>query len=293
MPSGRCELSTYRRKTSLFLPPCLWTLFGPDYVDGTGAFRLLILSIGLIFLHGHLHSIFIVRDQTFRQMLIISAGTALNIALNFLLIPAWGITGAAASTVIAEGLILLLLLLVICRTGVRFSANGVCRPVVAAAMMGAVLHTVNVRISPEQVLYTINHAEDDVILVNAEFLPILEAIHAKMRPGVTHAWHLYPIALELEQLTCDRARFIEELRAENIGTSVHFIPIHRHPHFRDALQPRAGAFPVADDAYARAVSLPMFAGLTERDVDDVCDAVGKVVSHLRRFLKSWPNLIPF
>src|SRR5262249_50969032 len=54
----------------------------------------------------------------------------------------------------------------------------------AVPMMGAVLHTVNVRISPEQVLYTINHAEDDVILVNAEFLPLLAAIHAKIRPGV-------------------------------------------------------------------------------------------------------------
>jgi acyl-CoA synthetase (AMP-forming)/AMP-acid ligase II len=54
----------------------------------------------------------------------------------------------------------------------------------AVPMMGAVLHTVNVRISPEQVLYTINHAQDDVILVNAEFLPLLEAIHTKIRPGV-------------------------------------------------------------------------------------------------------------
>jgi fatty-acyl-CoA synthase len=54
----------------------------------------------------------------------------------------------------------------------------------AVPMMGAVLHTVNVRISPEQVLYTINHAQDDVILVNAEFLPLLEAIRAKIRPGV-------------------------------------------------------------------------------------------------------------
>src|SRR6478609_3457879 len=54
----------------------------------------------------------------------------------------------------------------------------------AVPMMGAVLHTVNVRISPEQVLHTINHARDDVILVNAEFLPLLEAIHAKIRPGV-------------------------------------------------------------------------------------------------------------
>jgi fatty-acyl-CoA synthase len=54
----------------------------------------------------------------------------------------------------------------------------------AVPMMGAVLHTVNVRISPDQILYTINHAQDDVILVNAEFLPIIEAIQDKIRPGV-------------------------------------------------------------------------------------------------------------
>jgi fatty-acyl-CoA synthase len=54
----------------------------------------------------------------------------------------------------------------------------------AVPMMGAVLHTVNVRISPEQILYTINHAQDDVILVNAEFLPLLEGIREKIRPGV-------------------------------------------------------------------------------------------------------------
>jgi fatty-acyl-CoA synthase len=54
----------------------------------------------------------------------------------------------------------------------------------AVPMMGAVLHTVNIRISPEQILYTINHAKDDVILVNAEFLPLLEGIRTKIRPGV-------------------------------------------------------------------------------------------------------------
>ena len=54
----------------------------------------------------------------------------------------------------------------------------------AVPMMGAVLHTVNVRISPEQMLYTINHAEDDVILVHADFLPLIEAMRAKIRPGV-------------------------------------------------------------------------------------------------------------
>src|SRR4029078_11798373 len=52
----------------------------------------------------------------------------------------------------------------------------------AVAMRGAVLHTCNVRISPEQVLYTINHAADDVILVNAEFLPLVAEIHPRIRP---------------------------------------------------------------------------------------------------------------
>src|SRR5439155_9877106 len=49
-------------------------------------------------------------------------------------------------------------------------------------MMGAVLHTINIRLSPEQILYTINHAEDDVILVNSEFLPVLEQIWERVEP---------------------------------------------------------------------------------------------------------------
>jgi fatty-acyl-CoA synthase len=53
----------------------------------------------------------------------------------------------------------------------------------AVPMMGAVLHTINVRLSPEQILYTINHAEDDVILVNSEFLPLLQQIWQRVEPG--------------------------------------------------------------------------------------------------------------
>jgi dTDP-4-amino-4,6-dideoxygalactose transaminase len=102
------------------------------------------------------------------------------------------------------------------------------------------------------------------------------------RPGVTHAWHLYPVALELERLTCDRARFIEELRAENIGTTVNFIPIHLHPHFREAHHLSPDAFPVADDAFHRAVTLPLFPRMSDADVDDVCAAVRKVTTHFRR-----------
>ena len=102
------------------------------------------------------------------------------------------------------------------------------------------------------------------------------------RPDVTHAWHLFPIALGLEQLTIDRARFITELRSENIGTSVHFIPIHFHPHFRDSLGLTEGAFPVAENAYRRAITLPLFPHMADRDVDDVCEAVRKIARHFRR-----------
>jgi dTDP-4-amino-4,6-dideoxygalactose transaminase len=102
------------------------------------------------------------------------------------------------------------------------------------------------------------------------------------RPDVTHAWHLYPVALDLDRLSCDRARFIQELRAENIGTSVHFIPIHLHPHFRDSLGHRDGAFPVAEDAYRRAVTLPLFPRMSDADADDVVAAVRKVATHFRR-----------
>jgi len=103
-----------------------------------------------------------------------------------------------------------------------------------------------------------------------------------VRADVEHAWHLYPIALDLDRLTCDRAQFISELRAENIGTSVHFIPIHHHPHFRETLKTGPGAFPVADAAYARAVTLPLFPRMSEADVDDVCRAIRKIVAHYRR-----------
>jgi dTDP-4-amino-4,6-dideoxygalactose transaminase len=117
---------------------------------------------------------------------------------------------------------------------------------------------------------------------DAAFASVPEVRRPRTRPGMTHAWHLYPIALELERLKIDRAQFIEELRAENIGTSVHFIPIHFHPHFRDSLQKPPGSFPVAEDAYQRAITLPLFPRMTDRDVDDVVQAVSRIAAAYRR-----------
>jgi len=114
------------------------------------------------------------------------------------------------------------------------------------------------------------------------FAGVSEVRTPTARPGMTHAWHLYAIALELERLAIDRARFIEELRAENIGTSVHFIPIHMHPHFRASLAVPEGQLPVAEDAYRRAITLPLFSRMTDRDVDDVVAAVTRVATAFRR-----------
>jgi dTDP-4-amino-4,6-dideoxygalactose transaminase len=102
------------------------------------------------------------------------------------------------------------------------------------------------------------------------------------RPEVRHVWHLYVIRLRLEMLRIDRAAFIEELARRGIGSSVHFIPIHYHPYYREGFGFRHGDFPVAEDAYARIVSLPLYPAMSEADVDRVAEAVRDVVRAHRR-----------
>jgi dTDP-4-amino-4,6-dideoxygalactose transaminase len=102
------------------------------------------------------------------------------------------------------------------------------------------------------------------------------------RPHVTHAWHLYPVRLRTERLAIGRAAFVQELRARNIGTSVHFIPVHQHPYYRERYGYRPGDFPVTDAAFERLVSLPIYPRMTDGDVDDVVEAVRSTVAVHRR-----------
>jgi len=97
-----------------------------------------------------------------------------------------------------------------------------------------------------------------------------------VRADVNPAWHLYPIRLNLEKLTADRAQVFRALRAENIGVNVHYIPVHCHPYYRDRFGYRGGEYPVAEDAYERLISLPMFHGMSDQDVEDVITAVKKI-----------------
>jgi perosamine synthetase len=97
-----------------------------------------------------------------------------------------------------------------------------------------------------------------------------------------HAWHLYVIKLVLERLTIDRAHFIEELSAKNIGTSVHFIPVHLHPYYQERFGYQNGDFKQAEYLYDRIVSLPLYPAMTEDDVQDVIRVVRKTIGSSRR-----------
>ena len=119
-------------------------------------------------------------------------------------------------------------------------------------------------------------------LYTAAFREIPGIIPPVVRREVNPAWHLYPIRLDLEKLTADRAQFFRALRAENIGASVHYIPVHLHPYYRDRFGNAGGEFPVAEEAYARLISVPMFHAMTDQDVQDVIHAVLKVAAHFRK-----------
>ncbi len=94
---------------------------------------------------------------------------------------------------------------------------------------------------------------------------------------VEHAWHLYMLRLRLERLTITRDAFIQALKQANIGTSVHFIPLHLHPFYRDTYQLAADDFPASLHAYRRTISLPIYPGMTDEDVEDVIAAVEQIV----------------
>ena len=72
------------------------------------------------------------------------------------------------------------------------------------------------------------------------------------------------------------------LRAENIGVNVHYIPVHRHPYYRDRFGYKGGEYPVAEAAYEALISLPMFHGMTDRDLEDVVRALSKVLAFFER-----------
>ncbi|HLJ11994.1 MAG TPA: DegT/DnrJ/EryC1/StrS family aminotransferase, partial [Planctomycetaceae bacterium] len=99
---------------------------------------------------------------------------------------------------------------------------------------------------------------------------------------VQHAWHLYAIQIDVEKLRIDRNDFIKKLNSAGVGTSVHYTPLHMHPYYRDTWGYRPDDLPVAQSAYERIISLPLYPKLSRADVDFVVDAVRRIVLENRR-----------
>jgi perosamine synthetase len=119
--------------------------------------------------------------------------------------------------------------------------------------------------------------------IAARYLSALQGLPGLILPAthdnVNHAWHLYPIRIDSAELGVTRAEVFRALRAENIGVNVHYIPVHLHPYYRERFGYKGGEFPVSESAYESLISLPMFHGMSDTDVEDVIHAVAKVVSH--------------
>ncbi len=99
----------------------------------------------------------------------------------------------------------------------------------------------------------------------------------KVRPEIEHAYHLYVIRLDLPFLSKNREAVFAALRAEGIGVNVHYLPVHLHPYYRRRFGTGPGLCPRAEAAYEEILSLPIFPGMRDGDVQDVIAALWKVV----------------
>ena len=109
-------------------------------------------------------------------------------------------------------------------------------------------------------------------------LPIDLPAHAPL--GDIHAWHLYVIRIN-DEASLSRHAFIESMAKQGIGTSVHFIPLHKHPYWRDQYALTDEMFPVASREYERVVSLPVFSSMSEEQVDRVIAGVHRALENDR------------
>jgi dTDP-4-amino-4,6-dideoxygalactose transaminase len=98
----------------------------------------------------------------------------------------------------------------------------------------------------------------------------------------SHAWHLFVVRLQLEHLSIDRAAVISQLKERGIGASVHFIPLHLHPYYRGRPETTPRPLPVATREFERVVSLPIWPGMTDANLDRVVAALGAILVPCRR-----------
>ncbi|MBI4611209.1 MAG: DegT/DnrJ/EryC1/StrS aminotransferase family protein [Candidatus Rokubacteria bacterium] len=129
--------------------------------------------------------------------------------------------------------------------------------------------------------FTKRRAENAAIY--AEILGgVAEVTLPRARPWVSHAWHLFPLLLNLERLRVSREQVIECLRAAGVGTSVLFRPLHLHSYYREVLGLGEGAFPVAEDVFVRLVNLPVSPKIAPEEIRLVSEAILRILKEGHR-----------
>jgi dTDP-4-amino-4,6-dideoxygalactose transaminase len=103
----------------------------------------------------------------------------------------------------------------------------------------------------------------------------------RLTEDVEHSWHLMIIRLDLDLLSKSRDGIAFALRQENVGTGVHFLGLHLHKYYRETLGMKPEDFPEATAASSRILSLPLYPGLTDKNVHAVVAALKKVLHHAR------------
>jgi perosamine synthetase len=95
------------------------------------------------------------------------------------------------------------------------------------------------------------------------------------------AYHIYVIKLKLENLKWNRDQIFEALHKEGIGVNVHYMPIHLHPYYKNNLNTYEGMMPIAEKVYKQIITLPLFPLMTNKDIDDVVQAITKIINYIK------------
>ncbi len=117
---------------------------------------------------------------------------------------------------------------------------------------------------------------------NEAFKDIKEIITPAEKKYVKSAWHIYPIQLCLEKLNVDRKKIFETLQKQGIGVQVHHMLIHLFPFYQKKFGYKKGDFPIAERYYQRALTLPLFPKMTDKEVDKVINVVKKVIKRYQK-----------
>lgn len=120
----------------------------------------------------------------------------------------------------------------------------------------------------------LNKKRRQIVDYYAKHLPAIPGIKTlEVKPGRKSSWHIFPVWVDKNVFGMDRNRFVQELWKRNIGTSVHFIPLHLQPFYQKQYHYKKGDFPVAEKVFDGIVSIPLFPGMKKKDARDVVEAI--------------------